>query len=135
MTTTTSSITVFVCFCVHGHVQAALNSTCNAVADNAVHEQHSTQHMAQHILLTDANPTLSACKGEPARGCSCKILFSVATLSLPVLLTWISLAVTEVAATLVISGSADPSSACWVLYTQQFTDSCHENQSDFACKY
>ena len=66
-------------------------------------------------MLTVADPTLSACKGEPASGCSCKILFSVATLSLPALLTWTALAVPVVTATLVISGSADPSTACWLL--------------------
>lgn len=71
--------------------------------------------MAQKILLTVADPTLSACKGEPASECSCRILFSVATLSLPALLTWTSLAVPVVTATLVISGSADPSTACWLL--------------------
>jgi len=110
--TTTSSSMVFTCCCLHVYAQAVLNNICDTLADNAAHGQHTTWRMAQHILQTIANPTLSVCKGEPARGCSCKILFSVATLSLPVLLTWTSLAVPEVAATLVILGSADPSTAC-----------------------
>ena len=97
-------------------------------------------------MLTTADPTLSACKGEPASGCSCRILFSVATLSLPALLTWTSRAVTEVTA---ISGGVDPSTAC----SLAADDTCaynhaavkavpeirlyiqHQNRSDYACKY
>ena len=92
-----------------------MNSICNSLADTAAHGQLITWHTAQQMLLTSADPTLSVCKGEPASECSCKILFSVATLSLPALpalLTWTALAVPVVTATLVISGSADCSCAC-----------------------
>ena len=115
MITIKSRVTVLIYFeyaytgtsCMEQH----LKHSCRQCSSWAAHQRH----MAHHMLLTIANPTLSACKGETASGCSCRTLFSVATLSLPALMTWTSCAVTGVAATLLNSGSADPSTACWLL--------------------